>query len=79
MVCVPRIGKLMQSMHEVHLALVLQLLLFIALVGYVETPIFSYQVAATIKSMYLEVCWFEIGVLIIVMKLDFCSMNPSGP
>ena len=34
--------------------LVLQLFLHIVVVGYFETPIFSYQVAATVKEKYLE-------------------------
>lgn len=52
--------------------------------GYAETPIFSDQLVAAIKGMYLEEFWFEIGVLIIVRELDFSfheaslSMKPVG-
>lgn len=62
----------------------LWLLLLIVVKRYAETTVFSYQLAATIKCMYLEECWFEIGVLIIVRELHFSfheanlSMKPVG-
>lgn len=62
----------------------LLLLLLIIVKRYAEIPVSSYQPAATIKCMYLEECWFETGVLIIVRELDFSfheanlSMKPVG-
>lgn len=47
-----------------------QLLLLIAVLGCVKTPIFSYQIAASMKGTYLEECWLEVGVLIVVIELD---------
>lgn len=69
-VCVPQIGKLMQSTLEVNCGSVLQLLLLIAVLGCVKTPIFSYQIAASIKGTHLKECWLEIGVLLVVIELD---------
>ena len=47
-------GKLMKTGRKEIVGLVLQLFLHIVVVGYFETPIFSYQVAATVKEKYLE-------------------------
>lgn len=55
----------------------LQLFRLVVLMGDFEALIFSYQVAAAVKDKYLEECWFEIAVLIVVMELDFSFHEAS--
>ena len=47
-------GELTKAGRQEIVGLVLELFLLTVVVGYFETPIFSYQVAATITDKYLE-------------------------